>query len=106
MVPRLFCSGCGGERSLADTVAGVVPCARRATAGCPGKYQRPKPGFGGAAGADSMVRVPRLRCPSCLMPQSFDEYSRGVRRCQLCEVLFRLAPHFLRRVNSCFKACG
>ena len=35
-------------------------------------------------GGLGLKTVPKRRCPRCLTGQTFDEYSRGVRRCQSC----------------------
>jgi len=32
--------------------------------------------------------VPKAECPKCHTQQSFDEYNRGIARCQLCEVRY------------------
>ena len=38
----------------------------------------------------SVMWVPKAECPKCHTQQSFDEYNRGIARCQLCEVYFSL----------------
>jgi hypothetical protein len=99
MLPRMCCNVCGRERKAEDCqrfkcdakhcsgrgkfVPANIGCGIGSGGGIVGGGQGNSIGGGQPqqqGRQQGLVRVPRKRCPSCFTPQSYDEFSRGMKR--------------------------
>ena len=91
-----LCSSCSRPRSIAEARSGRTHCSFRKCQS--GRYRPPRQSGdlndGGKLSGEytdyttTMMWVPKAECPKCHTQQSFDEYNRGIARCQLCEVRY------------------